>query len=214
MDKRKFGTVGAEFLELYLQRGFGCMTKSEIELQIFYLLKEKNVISSDSNYQISRELRIPEAKVKKLIYDSDLKYGKMDDKQMKDEFENTICEKRFKVENGKITINITNKLLQEYLANELAKNNAYHDTSFNRNLMVIHADAFVELLNNLYGEENIKKFNAQIEGYVRNSAKGIPAWKMFFTKALNKENAIDLIIAMVKLYSSGVFDSIITKIIG
>ena len=57
-----------EMIHAYLERGFGSMTKNDFEVWIFnYLLQ--NELQGKSDNAISRELRIPSAKVKRLRYE-------------------------------------------------------------------------------------------------------------------------------------------------
>ena len=54
------------FINQYLAKGFGSMNKNDFEVMIMHWLLQ-NRLSGKSNYEISRELKISESKVKRLI---------------------------------------------------------------------------------------------------------------------------------------------------
>ena len=55
-----------KFLKIYLQNGFGRMSKTELDIMVFHLLASTS-FSSCSNYELSRILKISETKNKDLI---------------------------------------------------------------------------------------------------------------------------------------------------
>ena len=55
-----------DFIDNYLKRGFGSMNKNDFEVMIMHELLQGK-LKGKSNYEISRELRVPESKVKRLI---------------------------------------------------------------------------------------------------------------------------------------------------
>ena len=70
-----------KFIQDYLQRGWGSMNKNDFEVWIFYQLLQNDDYSlkEASDYQIAIALRIPESKVKRLRYESMLKYGLLEE---------------------------------------------------------------------------------------------------------------------------------------
>ena len=69
-DKESFAD---EFMEQYETRGFGSMTKNDFEVLVFNLLRKHGDLKGKTNFEISLELQIPETKVRRLAYESDLK---------------------------------------------------------------------------------------------------------------------------------------------
>ena len=63
-----------KFIDRYIERGFGSMNKNDFEVEIFHYLLQTNYFESTKDYEISRQLRIPQSKVKRLKYESELKY--------------------------------------------------------------------------------------------------------------------------------------------
>lgn len=145
-----------EFMEAYLQNGFGRMSKTEIDILIFHLLSDE-VFSSFSNYELSRVLKISGTKVANLKYEASLRYSKYDDDTLKDEFAKIVDRSKFKVDKDKITFCIENKLVRSYIDDQLKLAGSFSDTSFNRELVTIHSDMLLELLKQLYGEDKVIK---------------------------------------------------------
>lgn len=74
MAKTKSATIGDQFLELYMSRGLGNMPKREIDVYIFYLLREDGRFAGMSVSDISRELKITPTRVKSLMYEASLRF--------------------------------------------------------------------------------------------------------------------------------------------
>ena len=70
----RMATSPNSFIQAYLDRGFGSMTKNDFEVMIFAELIQTS-LRGMSDYQISCDLRIPESKVKRLRYEASLKYN-------------------------------------------------------------------------------------------------------------------------------------------
>ena len=63
------------FIHNYIKRGFGSMTKNDFEVFIFGQILSMKEYKGKSNYELSILLRIPESKVKRLRYESALRYS-------------------------------------------------------------------------------------------------------------------------------------------
>ncbi|KOR31173.1 hypothetical protein TI04_02265 [Achromatium sp. WMS2] len=74
MTKTEQQEFAVRFLEIFLAGGFGSLTKREVELAVFYLLRRTSDYQDKSNYELATMLRIPEYKVKSLRLTSALKY--------------------------------------------------------------------------------------------------------------------------------------------
>jgi hypothetical protein len=72
------GSTLRDAIQQYRERGFGSMNKNDFEVAIFNLLMQEDEMKGKSNYDLSWMLRIPESKVKRLAYESSLKYQSVD----------------------------------------------------------------------------------------------------------------------------------------
>lgn len=73
MMKQKSEKTLDQAIEKYLERGFGSMNKNDFEAYVFNHLVGSSMQGLSDN-AISRRLRIPKSKVKRLRYEADLNY--------------------------------------------------------------------------------------------------------------------------------------------
>jgi len=153
-DKDKFAT---EFIDHYSTRGFGSMNKNDFEIIIFDLLKKHGDLKDKSNYEISIDLQIPETKVKRLAYESDLKYGQLTDKRITVEFFKILANSKFRADLNKIEFGIESKFFRTSIAAQLKKLGHYADSSFNSEIVRIHIDSFIDLSEHHYNKRAIER---------------------------------------------------------
>lgn len=163
-----------DFLNYYLQRGFGSMTKKDVELWVFNcLLKDK--LKNKRDFEISRYLKISESKVKTLRYESELVYGKDDDykEMLKESFKNAKFREGI---DGKIIMSIPNKILRLYLLDILEDVGRFYDSSFNTTIVSFSVDDFLYVINKLYADEDKdrKDLIEQKKTEIKNGKKGFP----------------------------------------
>ena len=75
-----------EFLTTYLKKGFGSMTKNDLEVWVFNELLKDPEKTNYSDYDFSIELRIPQTKVKRLRYEAGLVYNTKNAEEYNKEF--------------------------------------------------------------------------------------------------------------------------------
>lgn len=131
-----------EQIEQYYVK-FGSMNKNDFEVLLLYVLM-KNGDKELSNFELSRILRIPESKVKRLRYEADLKYSPESDSAYNDEkFEqlNKILKNvTFKKDGKLIEFVVEDVALRQFLDNILKSNNRFSDSSFNSEIVKIDID--------------------------------------------------------------------------
>ena len=143
------------FIETYISRGFGSMTKNDFEVYIFnWLITIDKDYKDLSDYDLSVKLRIPISKVKRLRYEASLKYQQNDKDSRKQQIVKEITDllkvcKYRETEKGGISFVVNNKFLREYLQNFLNQDGRFFDSSFNSNIVSIATTDFIFLLDNL-----------------------------------------------------------------
>lgn len=150
-----------QFIQDYLQRGWGSMNKNDFEVWIFYQLLQGKVSGCDlknkTDYQIAITLRISESRVKRLRYEATIKYGIPTGNATK-EFNKMIREKvlmrvQYKKEGEKVQFVVQDKLLRQHISDVLSQDGRFFDSSFNSNIVSIHIDDFIFLISKLYTQE-------------------------------------------------------------
>lgn len=150
-DKDKFTT---ELIDRYSTRGFGSMNKNDFEVMIFDLVRKYGDLKEKSNYEISIDLQIPETKVRRLAYESDLKYGQLSEKTIKDEFFKIVAKSKFRVDLNKVEFIIESKFIRTTICAQLKELGHYADSSFNSEIVRINSDSFIDLLENYYNDKS------------------------------------------------------------
>ena len=145
-----------DFLNYYLQRGFGSMTKKDVELWVFYQLLAQE---DKSDYEFSRELKITETRVKNLRYEAQLVYGENDDKKLEEQLKQLFTKAKCRdgAIEGKIILSISNKMLRQYLADILEKDNRIYDSSFNSAIVSLSASDYFWVLQELFLDKKQKE---------------------------------------------------------
>jgi hypothetical protein len=138
------------FLDRYLQPAFGATTKAEIDVLVFSLLHQIGVISSDrTHYEIARDLRITLTRVRSLKMQMALRDATQTEPVLHDRIIDTISSLRFAKDGSLIQFGIEDPLLREDIVARLKKLGATADSSFNRELVRIQLDAFVDFITDL-----------------------------------------------------------------
>jgi len=74
------------FLKEYIDKGFGTISKKEIDLLVFHLLSELADLDKISNYNLALKLKLTPTKIKNLRFERRLKYSQLTEEQIKDTF--------------------------------------------------------------------------------------------------------------------------------
>ena len=136
------------FIQQYLNRGWGCMNKNDFEVYIFNQIITDPNYEGKNDYELSTELAIPQAKVKRLRYESNLKYGRNNAEVYNQQFREVLMNaKPQAINNGKaVKFCMEDKGLYLYIDNLLKKDGRFGERSFNSELMVISMEDLVYLL--------------------------------------------------------------------
>ena len=123
-----------EFVEAYLKRGFGSMNKNDFEVWIFSELLQRD-FAGKSNYAISKELMIPENKVKRLRYEAGLKYILKTDEEYYRQLDECLKKCRFRKANDTIQFSVEDLSLRRFLDAKLKEIGRFTDSSFNSEIV-------------------------------------------------------------------------------
>jgi len=152
-NKEKFAE---KIIDVLNTKGFGSLNKNDWEVLMFYLLREYGNLKDLSNYKMSIELQIPETKVKRLTYESDLKYPTKD---VAKSFKAVLEKAKIYSDKGKkqIKLVIEDQYLKFAISAKLKESGDFLDYSFNNEIVTMSPEAFVELMQKLYPELKDKK---------------------------------------------------------
>jgi len=150
-----------EFLTAYTDRGFGSLSKREIDVLLMHLLMKYSDVSSKSNHRLSIDFLISPTKIKNLRYEAKLKYSRVDN-SFKTEFFQLLGKVKFKQQQNDIWImlSVEDELLKQYIQAKIKEKGSFTDSSFNSEIVKVELNDFVNLLDELFDEsEKIKITN-------------------------------------------------------
>lgn len=134
-----------EFFEFYTAPAFGARSKSEIDLKVFELLRERGDIDDDY-YNVSRKLKITPTRAKNLILNDKLRResGNYDEK-----FIDLLKNLKFKISvnsNEIILLYVPDILFREHIKAILKQKGIIWDSSFNSEIVKIRLDDFLDIV--------------------------------------------------------------------
>ncbi len=145
------------FIEHFGRKGFGSMNKNDFEVLIFFLLQEYGSLSDlKDNYSVSRVLKIPETKVRRLAYEADLHYRDFKKRDITEHFFEVVNNSTFRLDSNKVEFVIESRFLRSSVSAQLKNLGHYADGSFNSEIVRIHLESFVDLLHYYYGENLVE----------------------------------------------------------
>ncbi|HAU0153748.1 TPA: hypothetical protein JBE90_12070 [Legionella pneumophila] len=158
-----------EFLRKYFEIGFGSLSKHDIDLLVYYLIKKHtNLINEKSNYELSALLTITERKLQSIQIESYLRYESTSISKNLEILRKKIESKTIKpeIEGDKIRILIDSPVLRRDFEYSITSLGYIVDYSFNKNILTLRLPAFFEVLTNLDTEKG-KALKKQITDFLR-----------------------------------------------
>lgn len=162
-----------EFLHKYLELGFGSLSKHDIDLLVYYLIKKHSkLFKGKSNYELSSLLKITERKLQSIQMESYLRYENLSISKNLEELNNKIGSGEIKpeIEGDKIRILIDSPILKRDFEYSITSVGHIVDYSFNKNILSLRLSSFFEALGNL-NTENGKELKEQVIDFLRNQQK-------------------------------------------
>jgi hypothetical protein len=161
-----------QFLKEYLNRGYGRLSKREMDILVLHLLFEDRQydVNNPDFYKMSLELRITESRIKNLYKDVQLIYLEDDpEKSFKKKLIQLIQTQKFQINKRKIRLFIKDPLFRQSFENWIYKANSFVDYSFNRDILEIEIDVFIEVI-----ESNIDQDENEVKKLIKQLPKGAP----------------------------------------
>ena len=160
------------FIDQYLAKGFGSMNKNDFEVMIMHWLLQ-NRLSDKSNYEISRELKISESKVKRLIYEASLKYDE-NEKSQNDRLVSVLKRVHIYGEKDEVMFFVEDLSTRSYLMSILKKEGRICDYMLNDEIVVLKSNDFFSLLDKLFSDTEKQRIikQASFHFYGNTEAEG------------------------------------------
>lgn len=125
------------------------MNKTEIETLIYFVLKKHGLLTGKC-FDDSQKLQITEAKARKLIYESQVKYEKRDrdalDAYLRKYIGDCLVHATLVKNNKEISFAIEDKYIRIALNAKLRENHYFADTSFNKDIISLNEATFQRMV--------------------------------------------------------------------
>lgn len=184
MTDKQLATFAKFFLPVWMEGGFGTLTKRDTESLIFACLRYNLQGESFSNYEWARRLRITPSKVQTLRMNAHMKYGHLfkenTDLLVRDYFSEIVEFQVHKDENGNVTgvvkLQVEDRVVRMELEETARILRLAIDFERNRNIIKMDLVTFLLMVDHLTGggeEETIRKLAAQELNTKRKLGKAI-----------------------------------------
>jgi len=164
-------TFTDDLLGMYLLRGFGALSKREMDVLMMHLMIKHSDLGKFSNHDISIKFKITESKVKNLRYAGKLMFIENSEEYIKNEFYELLKKADFHSEEKIITLVVEDTYLRNGIQAKLKSIDKYADTSFNRELLKISENSFYELLESFFSVEERKQFEDELNDAIKQEKK-------------------------------------------
>jgi hypothetical protein len=155
-------TFKDDFLSNYLKFGLGSMPKSDVDALVMHLLDTYGLDGSSmaiySNQTVSERLKTPVAKIKKLRYESALKFGGQIEDQAKGRLLAALSKASLEPDGQKICLIIEDSLAKNWLQGQLKIYQHIFDYSFNTEIVKVSSEGLFDVLEAVFDKDEIKKF--------------------------------------------------------
>jgi hypothetical protein len=184
--------VLSRFLELYLERGIGSLSKRDADILLLHLLLEDGAFEKGGeSYEISRTFKISETKARNLLQEVQLKYGQYSEEEAQKKMIELLEKSRFELEKKdnqlqKIIFIVRDPFLKQYFEEWVSRVGGFSDTSFNKDLIKISPDVFASILTLLYGEDGMKSLKIKLPESVDPALKKENTVQGFFKRFIEK----------------------------
>jgi len=186
-------TFCEDFLAEYCLSGLGRISKRDSDVLVFYLLlRDGRYKMPQDIFKACRELKLTEAKVRNLYQEVQIKYLQYDESEAKRRFISVVESGSIERNGQKLTLIVREPLLRQYFEEWVAAQKGFTDSSFNKNLIVIHRDTFALVLDSLAGPD-FDKAKVQFKGelkFLNDAENRSGLFRMFaeeFLKSAGKE---------------------------
>ncbi|MGO1973574.1 MAG: hypothetical protein ACTH2Q_11515 [Propionibacteriaceae bacterium] len=170
-DVRLFGQ---ELLDRLRSSAFGSLSKAEVDLAIFSAMVKADLVDPDAPvFDLARTLECTTAKVNNLVFNHRIRLSEKDEAERLAKnvrlVEVTVDENSG-TKDERLVLNVESTYWREYLIAKLKEFDAFTDSSFNRERVMVSLPVFVDHLEDVFGEHG-KKWAERLDEAARAKTK-------------------------------------------
>lgn len=152
-----------EFMEEFLGRGFGTLSKRDTEVLLFHLFQKYGHLKEKTHHEISLLLRLTETRVKNLRYEVSLRYQEDEERQREETFRghflNLLKNTRFESRKRDVCFLVEDTFVQKEIQSRLKTAGYLYDSSFASEILRLSPEAFTFLVESLYTRKELQEIS-------------------------------------------------------
>lgn len=149
------------FLKEYIEPSFGSISKRDIDIKLFNILRDLHLISENPEiWEVISKLKITNAKARNLIYNANMQREDAFD-NMDGLLQNVLKDVPYIKDGNYISIQIENPLLIDHVKSILKKEGSLSDGSFSPEIIKMKPEAFISVYLKVLPKEEREYFDAQ-----------------------------------------------------
>jgi len=183
------GPLLQNFLDACIERGFGMLSKREIERLLFALMVDTHKVSSlDDYFSISRQLKITPAKASNLVYEYRLTRSPRPE-EFRNAFANLLRKTSVVAKSNsssKLALEVRDRLLREELEEQIHRLGlSAPDYTFNRNLLILDFMTLASLVEKFAEPQTMAAIESELKAR-KDFPSNLPTPKELLAKFLEK----------------------------
>ena len=183
------GPLLQNFLDSCIERGFGMLSKREIERLLFALMVDTDKVSSlDDYFSISRQLKITPAKASNLVYEYRLTRSPRPE-EFRNAFANLLRKTSVVAKSNsssKLALEVRDRLLREELEEQIhLLGLSAPDYTFNRNLLILDFMTLASLVEKFAEPQTMAAIESELKAR-KDFPSNLPTPKVLLAKFLEK----------------------------
>lgn len=144
-----------QLLQVATSPAFGAVSKRELELALFEMLRELGLIEKRASlFSLMTELRVTRAKASQLLFDIEVRSRGGDATGLDEEVRSALKATKFAKDGDLFVLEIENPLVQAHLRNRLRELGHVSDASFNSAIVRMSLEAATDLILDLVSADD------------------------------------------------------------
>lgn len=164
-----------EFLDYYLTRGLGSLSKRECDILMVHLLDKHSDLGGQKNQKASITLGVTESRIRSLRYEAKLKFPPQERDFIKIQLIWCLAQSKFESDKNRISFIVEDSFVRHGLQGLLKEHGSFADNSFNSEIVVISAEHLGDLLDITYNKKTGDIFRAEFAKAKKKNP--VPYWK-------------------------------------
>lgn len=161
--------VVTRFSDFVQKYSFGSGTKKDVDIELFLMLCDLGVVSP-TLLDVQCKLNVSRSQAKSMIEERERRIlneklsKKSIDDILKEELQDILSKGLYEFENGKLKLEVSSPLLQDYIKEKLREQRIIADSSFNSDFVVVSIKSYIVLCDQLFSA-NVKAMEEEIQNH-------------------------------------------------